>query len=155
MNISSLLQGIASFAWIGFIGILIAISVRASRKQSVGGLSTAAIVLVVAALLLTTIGAGIVFIEPDELGVVVTVLGSAGIRPEPLDSGLHWIVPFIDALSINAGSDTDMGWRHFLQMNALFADGHVKLVKKGSPSINGWSPGDVIYYWQDGEPHTR
>lgn len=96
MNISSLLQGVASFAWIGFIGILIAISMRAARKQPVGGLSTAAVVLVVAALLLTTIGAGIVFIEPDELGVVVTVLGSGGIRPEPLDSGLHWIVPFAE-----------------------------------------------------------
>ena len=96
MNISSLLQGIASFAWIGFIGILIAITMRASRKQPVGGLSTAAIVLVVVALLLTTVGAGIVFIEPDELGVVVTVLGSGGIRPDPLDSGLHWIVPFAE-----------------------------------------------------------
>lgn len=96
MNISSLLQGIASFAWIGFIGILITISIRASRKQPVGGLSTAAIALVVAALVLTTVGAGIVFIEPDELGVVVTVLGSGGIRPDPLDSGLHWIIPFAE-----------------------------------------------------------
>jgi regulator of protease activity HflC (stomatin/prohibitin superfamily) len=96
MNISSLLQTIASFAWIGVIGILVTISVRASRKQPVGGLSTAAIVLVVVALLLTTVGAGIVFIEPDELGVVVTVLGSGGIRPDPLDSGLHWIVPFAE-----------------------------------------------------------
>jgi regulator of protease activity HflC (stomatin/prohibitin superfamily) len=96
MNISSLLQGIATFAWIGFIGILVTISVRASRKQPVGGLSTAAIVLVVTALVLTTVGAGIVFIEPDELGVVVTVLGSGGIRPDPLDSGLHWIVPFAE-----------------------------------------------------------
>lgn len=96
MNFSSLLQGIASFAWVGFIGILIAITMRASRKQPIGGLSTAAVVLVVAALLLTTIGAGIVFIEPDELGVVVTVLGSGGIRPDPLDSGLHWIVPFAE-----------------------------------------------------------
>lgn len=96
MNISSLLQTIASFAWIGFIGILITISVRASRKQAVGGLSTAAIVLIAVALLLTTVGAGIVFIEPDELGIVVTVLGSGGIRPDPLDSGLHWIVPFAE-----------------------------------------------------------
>jgi len=96
MNISSLLQGLASFAWIGFIGILVTISVRASRRQPVGGLSTAAIVLVVSALVLTTIGAGIVFIEPDELGVVVTVLGEGGIRPDPLDSGLHWIVPFAE-----------------------------------------------------------
>lgn len=96
MNISSLLQGIASFAWIGLIGVLIAIATRASRKQPVKGLSTAAVALVVAALLLTTVGAGIVFIEPDELGVVVTVLGSGGIRPDPLNSGLHWIVPFAE-----------------------------------------------------------
>ncbi|MCK6585827.1 MAG: hypothetical protein L6Q49_22205, partial [Anaerolineales bacterium] len=69
---------------------------RASRKQPVGGLSTAAIALVVVALLLTTVGAGIVFIEPDELAVVVTVLGEGGIRPDPLGSGLHWIVPFFE-----------------------------------------------------------
>jgi hypothetical protein len=42
MNISSLIQGIASFAWIGVIGIFVAISMRTSRKQPVGGLSTAA-----------------------------------------------------------------------------------------------------------------
>ncbi len=96
MNISSLLQGIASFAWMGFIGILVAISVRASRKQSIGGLSTAAIVLVVAAVLLTSIGAGLIFVEPDELAVVVTVLGEGGIRPDPLESGLHWIIPFAE-----------------------------------------------------------
>lgn len=96
MNISSLLQGIASFAWIGFIGILITITVRASRKQSVKGLGTAAIVLVVAAVLLTSIGAGLVFVEPDELAVVITVLGEGGIRPEPLQSGLHWIIPFAE-----------------------------------------------------------
>lgn len=96
MNISSLLQGIASFAWIGFIGILIAISVRASRRQPVGGLSTAAIVLIVAAIVLTSVGAGIVFVEPDELAVVVTVLGQGGIRPDPLESGLHWIIPFAE-----------------------------------------------------------
>lgn len=96
MNISSLLQGIAFFAWIGFIGILVTISVRASRRQAIGRLSTAAIILIVVAVLLTTIGAGLVFIEPDELAVVVTVLGEGGIRPDPLLSGLHWIIPFAE-----------------------------------------------------------
>jgi regulator of protease activity HflC (stomatin/prohibitin superfamily) len=96
MNISSLLQGIASFAWIGFIGVIVMISVRASRKQAVGGLSTVAIVLVAVALLLTTVGAGLVFVEPDELAVVVTVVGKGGIRPDPLGSGLHWIIPFAE-----------------------------------------------------------
>jgi hypothetical protein len=42
------------------------------------------------------VGAGLVFIEPDELGVVVTAIGGKGIRPEPLNSGLHWVIPFVE-----------------------------------------------------------
>lgn len=96
MNISALLQGIASFAWIGFIGVLTAIFIRASRNQPVKGLSTLVIVFLVAALLLTTLGAGLVFIEPDQMAVVVTVIGKGGIRQEALGAGLHWIVPFAE-----------------------------------------------------------
>jgi regulator of protease activity HflC (stomatin/prohibitin superfamily) len=96
MNISTLLQGIASFAWVGFIGVLLTIMIRASRNQPVKGLSTVVIVLLVAALLLTTAGAGVVFIEPDQMAVVVTVIGQGGIRREPLNAGLHWIIPFAE-----------------------------------------------------------
>lgn len=96
MNISSLLQGIASFAWVGLFGVVVAIFIRLSRSQPVKGLTTAVIVLLVAALLLTTVGAGLVFIEPDDLAIVVTVIGGKGIRPEPLSAGLHWIVPFAE-----------------------------------------------------------
>jgi regulator of protease activity HflC (stomatin/prohibitin superfamily) len=96
MNISSLLQGIASFAWIGLIGVIAAMFIRTSRNQPSKGLGTAAIVLLVLAILLTTVGAGLVFIEPDELAIVVTVIGGQGIRPDPLPAGLHWIVPFAE-----------------------------------------------------------
>jgi len=96
MNISSLLQGVASFAWIGLIGVIAAMFIRTSRNQPSKGLGTAAIVLLVLAILLTSVGAGLVFVEPDDLAVVVTVLGGDGIRPEPLTSGLHWIVPFAE-----------------------------------------------------------
>ena len=96
MNISTLLQGVATFAWLGFIALIVVIFARSSRQQPTKGLGTIAIVLIVAAVLLTTAGAGLVFVEPDELGVVVTVLGQGGIRPNPLGSGLHWIVPFAE-----------------------------------------------------------
>jgi regulator of protease activity HflC (stomatin/prohibitin superfamily) len=96
MNISSLLQGLASFAWVGFIGLVAAMFIRASRNQPTKGLSTALVVLLVAALVLTTAGAGLVFIEPDEMAVVVTIIGGRGIRPEPLTAGLHWILPFAE-----------------------------------------------------------
>ncbi|CAG1007177.1 hypothetical protein ANAEL_03500 [Anaerolineales bacterium] len=96
MNISTLLQGIASFAWIGFIGVLVTIFIRTSRNQPVKGLSTLVIVFLVAAVLLTALGAGLVFIEPDQMAVVVTVIGQGGIRQEALTAGLHWIVPFAE-----------------------------------------------------------
>lgn len=96
MNISSLLQGVASFAWIGLVGVVVAMFIRTSRNQPSKGLGTTAIVLLVVAILLTSVGAGLVFIEPDELAVVVTVFGQGGIRPDPLLSGLHWIIPFAE-----------------------------------------------------------
>jgi regulator of protease activity HflC (stomatin/prohibitin superfamily) len=96
MNISSLLQGIASFAWMGLIGVVVVMFIRTSRNQPSKGLGTVAIVLLVVAILLTSVGAGLIFVEPDELAVVVTVLGGDGIRPEPLTAGLHWIVPFAE-----------------------------------------------------------
>jgi regulator of protease activity HflC (stomatin/prohibitin superfamily) len=96
MNISTLLQGIASFAWIGFIGVLVTIFIRVSRNQPAKGLSTLVIVLLVAAILLTALGAGIVFIEPDQMAIVVTVIGKGGIRQDALTAGLHWIIPFAE-----------------------------------------------------------
>src|SRR3972149_11255649 len=66
MNISTLLQGLASFAWIGFIGALVMIFVRASRNQPAKGLTSLGVVLLVAALLLTSIGAGLVFLQANE-----------------------------------------------------------------------------------------
>ena len=96
MNISSLLQFVASFAWIGLIGVIAAMFIRTSRNQPSKGLGTAAVVLLVLAILMTTIGAGLVFIEPDDLAIVVTVFGGDGIRPEPLTAGLHWIIPFAE-----------------------------------------------------------
>ncbi len=96
MNIVSAFQGVATIAWLGFIAVLALTFVRASRGQPTRGLSTFVIVLLVAALLLTTVGAGLVFVEPNEIGLVITILGSGGIRPDPLPAGLHWIIPFAE-----------------------------------------------------------
>jgi regulator of protease activity HflC (stomatin/prohibitin superfamily) len=99
MNIADLLKGIASFAWIGVIGVFITVFLRASRNQATKGLSGLAIILIVVALLLTSVGAGLVFIEPNERGVVITV-GQGGILPNALEPGLHWIIPFVQRVQI-------------------------------------------------------
>jgi regulator of protease activity HflC (stomatin/prohibitin superfamily) len=98
MNISSLLQGLASFAWLGFFGILILAFVRASRNQPAKGLTSLVIGLLVVALLLTTVGAGLVFLQANEYGVVISAFQPNGYRTEALGPGLHWIIPFIESV---------------------------------------------------------
>jgi regulator of protease activity HflC (stomatin/prohibitin superfamily) len=96
MNISTLLQGLATFAWIGFFGVLVLIFVRASRNQPAKGLTSLVIILLVSALLLTTIGAGLVFLQANEYGVVISAFAPKGYREEALTPGLHWIIPFVE-----------------------------------------------------------
>jgi prohibitin 1 len=96
MNISSLFQALAGFAWIGVIGVLVLVFTRASRHQPTRGLSSLVVGLVVVALLLTTVGSGLVFLQADQYGVVISAFQPNGYRPQPLGPGLHWIIPFLE-----------------------------------------------------------
>ena len=99
MNIASLLQAMAGFAWLGVIGVFVLIVIRAGRHQPTRGLSSLIIGLVVVAILMTTAGAGLVFVEPDQRGVVITI-GKGGILPNALEPGIHWIVPFVQRVEL-------------------------------------------------------
>jgi regulator of protease activity HflC (stomatin/prohibitin superfamily) len=99
MNIASLLQAIAGFAWIGVVGVFVLVVVRVSRRQPTKGLSSLIIGLVVLAILMTTVGAGLVFVEPDQRGVVITI-GKGGILPNALEPGIHWIIPFVQRVEL-------------------------------------------------------
>ncbi len=96
MNIAQVVQFVGSLAWLLTIVIGVIAITRAGRGQNAKGLSTLLVVFLVAAIVLTGVGAGLVFVEPDEIGVVVTAVGEGGIREDPLPSGLHWIIPFVN-----------------------------------------------------------
>ncbi len=96
MNIADIFGVMAGFAWLGFFLMLGLLVMRASRNQPNRGVSTVVVVLLVAAIALSTVGAGLVFVEPDELGVVITAVGGGGIRNEALTPGLHWVIPFFE-----------------------------------------------------------
>lgn len=100
MNIANVIKAIGSFSWLILFALLAVIAIRASRKQNVKGLSTLTIIVLVASILMTVVGAGLVFIEPYEIGVVVTILSEGGMRPTPLRAGLHWIVPFVERVEL-------------------------------------------------------
>jgi regulator of protease activity HflC (stomatin/prohibitin superfamily) len=96
MNIASLLKGLAGFLWVGWIGILAFVLYRAARRNPLKSGKSLVIVFLVVAVVMTTVSSGLVFTNPDERGVVISAVRPEGIRPEPLQPGLSWIVPFAE-----------------------------------------------------------
>lgn len=95
MNIAQVVQFLAGIVWMAAIGLVAVAVTRASRGKSVGGLSTVVVIVFVLAIALSGVGSGLVFIEPDQMAVVITA-GAGGIRPDPLNAGIHWIIPFVE-----------------------------------------------------------
>lgn len=99
--LDQLLNFITLFAWVFF---LLAVGIIALRAFQKGGPREAARAVtrgrIIAALLFTVgvtlLSASLVFIEPQEVGVVVSLISRYGYREQPLTSGLHWIVPMAE-----------------------------------------------------------
>jgi regulator of protease activity HflC (stomatin/prohibitin superfamily) len=96
MNVASVVQILASAAWLIFIGAIVLVVMRASRRQGVGGATTLLIVMGVLSIILSSLSAGLVFINPEERGVVISAVAPKGYREEALQPGLRWIVPFFE-----------------------------------------------------------
>jgi regulator of protease activity HflC (stomatin/prohibitin superfamily) len=65
---------------------------RRPRKISI----TLVLVLALGGLIAMSLSAGMVFIEPEERGVVISALSSKGYRSGALNAGLHWIAPYAE-----------------------------------------------------------
>src|SRR5687767_5310079 len=96
MDIANLIQGLATLMWLAALGVLGFVVFNAARGRKFGGGAALIIGVAVLALLLTTAAAGLVFVEPEERGVVVSSLQPGGLRQEALSPGLHWIIPFAE-----------------------------------------------------------
>lgn len=96
MNIASVLQGLATFSWLLVVGIIVLAVVRASRAKPLKGATWLVIAIVVFSLVLTTVSSGLVFLQADQYGIVISALQPTGYRTQPLGPGLHWVVPFLE-----------------------------------------------------------
>jgi len=56
------------------------------------------LIIVLLVIIIGIISSTIVFIPPDKVGVVVSVLAPDGYRKEPLYSGLHFVVPMLETV---------------------------------------------------------
>jgi regulator of protease activity HflC (stomatin/prohibitin superfamily) len=96
MNLITVVKSLAAFSWIALFGVIVFVVVRAARDRVTKGIAPMIIIVLVLAIVMNVLSAGLVFIEPTERGVVVSALGEGGVRSEALQPGLNWIVPFFD-----------------------------------------------------------
>src|SRR5512146_1439380 len=98
MNIASVFGTIALAAWLVFAGVLGLVVLRASRDQPLHNGGWLVLVVGVVALILSSVSAGMVFINPEERGIVISALQPTGYRQEALTPGLRWVIPFFESV---------------------------------------------------------
>jgi regulator of protease activity HflC (stomatin/prohibitin superfamily) len=96
MRITDLLAGFSGLLWLALIASIVLITFQASRGSKVKNGRTIIIAVIAAALVMTTLSSGLVFIEPQERGVVISALTPTGYREQAMTPGLRWIVPFFE-----------------------------------------------------------
>jgi regulator of protease activity HflC (stomatin/prohibitin superfamily) len=95
MDISVVLQWLSSIAWLVALGLIILSVMRAAQGRKFKAAVAVIVGAIIFAVLLTSLSAGLIFIQPTDRGVVISALDE-GIRPEALSPGLNWVVPFLE-----------------------------------------------------------
>ncbi len=97
MDIASLVTIVSGAAWLAVIALIVFFVMQASRGKPVARSGFILLIIVLVAVALSTISAGLVFIEPDKRGVVITAF-APGYRDQALAPGLHWVIPFAESV---------------------------------------------------------
>jgi regulator of protease activity HflC (stomatin/prohibitin superfamily) len=98
MNISALIGIIATAAWLAAIGFTVLAVVRAGRNHPIRGGWVTVLILFVLAVIVSSLSAGMVFINPEERGVVISAVSAGGYRPNAMEPGLHFVIPFAESV---------------------------------------------------------
>ncbi len=98
MQITILVSALAAFSWLLVVAFLVLTVLRARQGKKTRGTVTGIIVAVAAAILLNTLSAGLVFIEPQERGVVISAIEPKGYRENILQPGLRWVIPYAESV---------------------------------------------------------
>lgn len=100
-NLDQLLNTLSLIAWIFTAIFTIVVFVRSFFDD---GLTIALLRLfslrvmvpILLAVLISLLSAAVVFVQPTDVGVVISLVSPGGIRPQPLRSGLHVIIPVLE-----------------------------------------------------------
>ena len=75
---------------------IVIVTVQAARGTKLKNGRSIILAVLATTVVVTTLSAGLVFIEPQERGVVISALAPKGYREEAMTPGLRWIVPFVE-----------------------------------------------------------
>lgn len=100
MNVTIVLSWIVALLWIALVGWVGYAALRSYRKNPLKPTVPVAIALGLAAIILTVFNSGLVFIQPQERGVVISALAPEGYRQETLQPGLSWVTPFFETVQV-------------------------------------------------------
>jgi len=98
MNIATLVGGVASLSWLIVIGLVALVVARAARGRPIKNAATLIIITAALAIVFSSASAGVVFISPEERGVVISAVAPKGYREAPLTPGLNWVIPFAETV---------------------------------------------------------
>lgn len=100
-NLDQILEIAAKIAWLFFGIYAIVVFVRALIRHGVVMailqlLSARVLLPLLLVLIISFISAALVFVPPTQVAVIVSFISPGGVRPEPVRSGLHLIVPILE-----------------------------------------------------------
>jgi len=96
MQITVLVSALAAFSWLVVVAFLALAVLRARQGKKSRGAVTGIIVAVIAGVVLSTVSAGLVFVQPQERGVVISAIAPDGFRKDILQPGLRWVIPYAE-----------------------------------------------------------
>lgn len=100
MNITSVFRLMATILWFGTIGLVVISVLRAGQNRPIHRSGFYIMIAVVVSLIFSLVGMGMVFIEPQERGVVISAVSPLGYRPQALQPGLTWILPGLENVKL-------------------------------------------------------
>lgn len=98
MIIAQLLSGLATLLWVVLVGYIVYVVVERARGRSARISITLALVILIAASVFSTLGAGVVVVDAGEVGVVFNPFVAGGVKETPLYPGLHFVIPYVETV---------------------------------------------------------
>jgi len=100
VNIASFFRLFATVFWVGTFGFLAFSLLRAGQNRPIKRSGMIIITAFFVSLIFSLLSMGMVFIEPQERGVVLSAFAPKGYREQVLQPGLQWVIPGLENVKL-------------------------------------------------------